>query len=46
MHAISMTSSVNSKLLDKLSKTEIDSLDKESKEEPIWRQYDDFNSSK
>jgi hypothetical protein len=40
-----MISSTNSKILEKVSKIEIDSLNEESKEEPIWRKYDDFSGS-
>jgi hypothetical protein len=40
-----MISSSNSKILEKLSKIEIDALNKESTEEPIWRTYDDFSGS-
>jgi hypothetical protein len=39
-----MISPVNSKIPSKLSKREIDTLDEESNEEPIWRTYEDFNS--
>jgi len=39
-----MISQSNPKLSKQLP--EIESLNKESGEEPIWRKYDDFNSSK
>jgi hypothetical protein len=41
-----MISPSSSKLSSKLPKIEADSLNEEADEEPIWRQYEDFNSSK